>query len=295
MNRLVVFLSFFLLLVSCGKKGCMEPLADNYNPSAKKEDGSCQFTYTNIPDLAFENLLLEMGYDDFIDGRVLTARIRNVTELDLKYTMVYDLTGLEDFTGLTYLNCWSRPLTNLDLSQNTALTELRCERTNLNSLDLSNNTALETLICYQNQLTSLDVSGCTALETLHCADNQLTNLDLSNITALTFLDCYYNQITSLDLTNNTALTQLWCGRNQLTSLDLTNSTALTHFACANGQLTCLNIKNSNNQNITVFNATNNPNLNCIEVDDPAWSTANWTDIGAGTTFSTNCNYPSGCF
>jgi len=37
MNRLVVFLSFFLLLMSCGKKGCMEPLADNYNPSAKKK------------------------------------------------------------------------------------------------------------------------------------------------------------------------------------------------------------------------------------------------------------------
>ena len=45
---------------------------------------------------------------------------------------------------------------------------------------------------------------------------------------------------------------------------------------------------------TIFN-----NLVCIEVDDPVWSTANWTasnnNIDAGVTFSTNCNYPSGCF
>lgn len=176
-----------------------------------------------------------MGYDDFVDGRVLTARIRNVTELDLSglFPQVSDLTGLEDFTGLTYLNCSNMGLTTLDLNKNTALTHL------------------------------------------NCSDNQLSgdyHYSLNSCNALTFLDCSNNQITSLDLTNNTALTQLWCGRNQLS---------------------CLNIKNSNNQNFTVFSATNNPNLNCIEVDDPAWSTANWTYIDAGTTFSTNCNY-AGC-
>ena len=42
-----------------------------------------------------------------------------------------------------------------------------------------------------------------------------------------------------------------------------------------------------------FNATNNPNLSCIDVDDVAWSTANWTvsdgHIDAQHYFSDNCS------
>ena len=33
----------------------------------------------------------------------------------------------------------------------------------------------------------------------------------------------------------------------------------------------------------------NSNLTCIEVDNVAWSTTNWTNIDAQTSFSTNCN------
>ena len=44
--------------------------------------------------------------------------------------------------------------------------------------------------------------------------------------------------------------------------------------------------------------TNNPNLFCIDVDDVAWSTANWTlangNIAAWTSFSLNCNPIYGC-
>ena len=64
-------------------------------------------------------------------------------------------------------------------------------------------------------------------------------------------------------------------------------------------MTCLNLKNGNNTNITDFNSTNNPNLNCIEVDDPTWSTNNWNsgngNIDSSVTFSVNCSYPAGCF
>ena len=47
--------------------------------------------------------------------------------------------------------------------------------------------------------------------------------------------------------------------------------------------------------------TNNSNLSCIEVDNPSWSTQNWIGpswifgFDSGITFSTNCNYPAGCF
>jgi hypothetical protein len=48
------------------------------------------------------------------------------------------------------------------------------------------------------------------------------------------------------------------------------------------------VKNGNNSNLTI-GAYDNPNLNCIEVDDVAYSDANWTIIDPQTSFSTNCN------
>jgi hypothetical protein len=53
-------------------------------------------------------------------------------------------------------------------------------------------------------------------------------------------------------------------------------------------LTRVNLKNGNNTLITSFFAIQNPSLTCIEVDDIAYSTTNWTSIDAGFSFSTNC-------
>jgi PKD repeat protein len=98
-------------------------------------------------------------------------------------------------------------------------------------------------------------------------DNQLTELDLTGLNNLNTLNCPNNQISSLDVRNNTALTNLTCGDNQLTSL---------------------NVRNGNNTNFTVFYAENNPNLNCISVDDATWATANWTYIDSHTIFLDDC-------
>ena len=164
---------------------------------------------------------------------------------------IYDLTGIEAFTALTYLNCQA------------------------------------------NQLTSLDISNNIALEVLYCALNQLTSLDLASNTSLTLLDCFGNQLTSLDVSNNTSLGLMGCGSNQLSSLDVSNNTVLAALVCENNQLECLNFKNENNILLVTFQASGNPNLTCIEVDDVNYSTANWTSIDLWAYFSTDCNN-NGC-
>jgi Leucine-rich repeat (LRR) protein len=132
-----------------------------------------------------------------------------------------------------------------------------------------------------------------------CGANQMASLDISNNTSLTYLGCHDNQLMSLDVSNNNQLKVLSFGDNQLSSIDVSNLSSLTEFRCYDNQLTCINLKNGNNTNITDFNATGNPNLNCIEVDNPTWSNTNWTyttgQIGAGITFSLGCSYPAGCF
>ena len=64
---------------------------------------------------------------------------------------------------------------------------------------------------------------------------------------------------------------------------------LTNLACNDNQLTSLDIKNGNNINMVTFNALGNPNLSCIEVDNAAWSNANWSYIDATAFFSENCS------
>ena len=86
----------------------------------------CFGQYTSIPDQNFEQALIDFGYDDVIDGKVLTANINSVDSLFLYRKNISDLTGIEDFIALSFLNCSSNQLTNLDVSQNTALTGLDC-------------------------------------------------------------------------------------------------------------------------------------------------------------------------
>src|SRR5690606_12399626 len=144
-----------------------------------------------------------------------------------------------------------------------------------------------------NQFTSLDISNNIALQLLQADNNQLTSLNVSNNPALTFLNISGNQLTSLDISSNMALEKLHISSNQFTSLDLSGHPSLTELSCDNNQLTSLNVANSNNTNFTWLTTANNPNLTCIEVDDPAYSITNWTGFGfmfdPQTSFNINCN------
>ena len=192
---------------------------------------------------------------------------------------IADLTGIEEFTSLTYLSCNYNSLTSLDVSQNTALTELHCHSQPITNLIANNNTALTRISCSETNLMNIDVSGATALSRLGVALSNLTYLDVSTNTDLTWLACSNNQLTSLDLSSNTALTKLSIGYNQLNSLDVRNG-------------------NNTNIDITYLWIENNPNLFCINVDDSTYSSNNWT-VGNGNIdsqhyFSNDCGYIDGC-
>lgn len=130
------------------------------------------------------------------------------------------------------------------------------------------------------------IEDFTALTELHCAQNQMTVLDVSQNTSLIKLVCSVNQLTTLDVSQT--LQNLACSVNQLTTLDLSQNTSLIGLVCEFNPLTCLNVKNGNNANLGWIYANDLPNLICIEVDDVAFSTTNWTVIDPQTSFSTDC-------
>jgi len=225
---------------------------------------------------------------------------------------ISDLTGIEAFTALTELYCYSNPLTSLDVTQNTALTRLECNNNSLTSLDVSQNVSLEYFKSNSNSLTSLNVSQNTNLEYLHCYnnsinildvsqninlvylfcnDNSLSSIDVSVNTSLERLDFSENPISNVDVSLNTALIRLSCTQTALSNLDLSNNGSLNFFSCSNNSLNSLNIANGNNSNFTFYNSSSNPTLSCIQVDNVAYSTTNWTNVDAASSFSTNCNPP----
>src|SRR5690606_11134106 len=76
-----------------------------------------------------------------------------------------------------------------------------------------------------------------------------------------------NQLQVLDLSNNIQLQRIEFGNNLLTTLDLSYHFGLYSIESINNlHLEFLNIQNGNNQNISHFFISNNPNLTCIQVD-----------------------------
>jgi surface protein len=177
---------------------CVIHMAFSSNENWPYDWSGSSLCNTYVPDDNFEQKLIDWGYDDVLDDSVFTPTIFSVTSVNLfNLGVISDLTGIEDFTALTYLNCGYNQLTSLDVSNNTALTTLHCNNNQLTSLNGVNSTVLTELRCDDNQLTSLDVSNNTALDLLYCENNELTSLDVSSNPALTTLNCSGNELTSI--------------------------------------------------------------------------------------------------
>ena len=213
------------------------------------------------------------------------------TSLISLYCVNNQLTNLDvtQNTVLKNFSCYFNQLSSIDITQNSSLISFDCHNNILNAIDVTHNIALESLMCYQNQISTLDVSQNSGLLHLWCYNNLLTTLDVTQNIYLDGLYCYLNQLTNLDTSQNGILTKLICSSNQITELDLTQNIYLYYLACDDNQLTCLNVQNGNDTNNIYFNTANNPNLNCIQVDNPTYSASNWSNIDSWTSFSTDCS------
>ena len=113
-------------------------------------------TTTAIPDPAFEQALIDLGYDTVLDGQVLTANINTIISLGLNdpvnhsnfpnvNTKITDLTGIEDFTALETLTAGDNNLTRVDFSKNLNLKTLQLPKNNITNINISKNLNLEFL------------------------------------------------------------------------------------------------------------------------------------------------------
>lgn len=146
---------------------------------------------TYVPDDNFENFLEDNGMGDGIqlNDSINFWSIEMLINLDVSNQNISDLTGIEDFTAISSLDCSNNNLTNLDVSQNSYLQILDCSFNQLTSLSIIFN-PLQTfqnysaLFCNNNQLISLDlsISNCSSFVSFEGSFKSNPNLNCIQVT-----------------------------------------------------------------------------------------------------------------
>lgn len=246
---------------------------------------------TYVPDDIFEKELIRMGFDDVMDDYVLTENINSIQQFwisDHNYPVaevLESLIGLEDFTALTSLEIQVRNLAEIDLSGNINLETIFLGSPALTSLDLSHNTKLRGLYLEFAPMTSLDISKNTELIGVELQLMPITSLDISKNAKLEMLTIEGGGFKELIAAENPVLWHLnLSGNDELENVDVHYFPNLKELILSNNMLsgidvsTLYNLENlevqeniltsldvSNNEHLYHFWATENPDLNCIEV------------------------------
>lgn len=155
--------------------------------------------YTLIPDINFEQKLINLGYDEVLDGKVSTKRISVIQTLNISGLNITDLTGIEDFISLKELNCSNNKIKGIEIYNNSNLVTLDCSNNLLTSINLIDAPNLETLSCNDNLLTNVNFIDVPKLATVNCRNNKLKYIEPGKASGLINLDLNNNYLTSLDL------------------------------------------------------------------------------------------------
>ncbi len=128
----------------------------------------------NIPDANFKAELLKSDSSNQIardlsekyfkidtnnDGEIQVSEARNVLILNVRWSYISSVAGIQSFVNLTYLYCENNQLTSLDVSALVNLRGLFCSSNQLTSIDLSNTNMLDVFMCDDNNLTSLIIKN----------------------------------------------------------------------------------------------------------------------------------------
>ena len=177
---------------------------------------------TIIPDAAFEQALIDMGYDSELNGYVVNEKIQSVEILNLngRKNKISNLTGIDTFINLKELYAADHTLTFIDITSNQLL----------EVLDVSN-----------NKISSINVSSIAGLIHLSIEKNKLTAIDISNNTRLDHLAISSNEIYELDLHNNLEIRHLLMNNTKISTIDLARFENLITFEAINTPANCINV------------------------------------------------------
>ncbi len=272
------------------------------------------------------NSLSEVDLTNNINLENIKIGSNNLSEIDLTQNINLvnieitnnELTELDLTLNINLINIevGSNLLTNLAVPNNNSLESLRCSWNQFSELTIVNPN-IKTIISFNNPNNYLDVTQCPNLENLQFKGTfNLTNIDLTQNVNLKWLILSKTNISSLDLSQNLNLTEFFfsqnynietidfsnnpeltyvdCRNNNLVTLDFSQNYNLQNLDCPDNSLISLNVKNGNNTVLADLYTINNPELNCIQVDDVTYAEAQTCVNYAGWCIDETTVYSEDC-
>ena len=190
-NMIFILTGLLCVTVSCSS----DDSSETENMMMEEENTEAR---TEIPDIAFERALIELGVDDAEDGSVLTDAISVITDLVVEDKGITNLQGIEDFSMLEGLWLADNQISSLDVTANTELLFVFVRNNGLENLNVSGLTSLEKIEANNNALENLDISDNNALQQLTLNNNLLQSIDISNIPGTTQLNTFSIEDNPLD-------------------------------------------------------------------------------------------------
>ncbi|MEZ4794681.1 MAG: hypothetical protein R2773_04260 [Flavobacteriaceae bacterium] len=161
--------------------------------------------YTQVPDPNFEQALIDLGIDSegILDGQFPTADGIGVEYLYLDNRNINDITGIEAFVDLLWLDLYGNNLVTVDLSGVAqSVYTLNIGNNHLQQVDLSPLPGLINIGLHKNDLTFIDASNFTSGFVLSASDNPLISVNLNN-SAFQILEFQDSSIENIDLSTLT--------------------------------------------------------------------------------------------
>ena len=292
--NITTFATVCLIEATANAPFCTTALSDCLTIVANSTD------FINIPDTNFKTKLLssstspfniiaknDLGSPIVIDvnanGEIEENEALLVYFLSVRNSGIADLTGIEYFTNLKWLEVDFNPLTSLSTAGLVNLEHLASYNCSLTTANLNDSVNLKTLMLLNNQLTALNISNLVNLEYLTVGNNQLTSLDLANMPNLLGLYCENNFLTELNVNNLASLEGLDCANNLLSNLSIDNLVNLTGLSFGNtglNEVVVNNLVNLANLNFYGGLQTTMEISNLVNLTILTFSKTNLTEIDA---------------
>ena len=301
-------------------------LFDNMNGSGSQEsDYDSSFTY--IPDDKFEQHLIDKGLDDILDDYVKTTNIydeccigidppdicqippycetEDFYDFDNRFEWrISNLSGIEAFPQLTYLNLVGNKIDSINLTKNLMLETFYANFNEFKSINTDYNPKLKIISidnnipswdhdCFEGNINEedtiikLDFSKNFELESISIPTTGIISLDLSNNTKLNWINASNNRLSTLDFSSNTSIETIMLSNNNLSYINIDGISSLKVINLWGNQLTEINLSSnlslteidlSSNllsgvldvsmfNDLSILRLSNNPNIQCIKVSE----------------------------
>jgi Leucine-rich repeat (LRR) protein len=201
MKRLPILLLLLAAMLSCDSGNDPAPFTGDDDQGGSDDDGGT-VELTQIADPAFEQALIDLGFDNVLDGSIRTSSAEGIVDLVINDKGISSLSGIEDFINLQNLWAQDNELAQVNLAQNTKLIFIFLDGNQLEDLEVVNLAELEKIGVSGNLLTTIDVSNNFNLELLDVSANTLEEIDVSANENLFQFSVVNNPLTCIKVSSN---------------------------------------------------------------------------------------------